>query len=196
MIKSICKVGRVFITAAVMSFVLGSLPGFAALPADYKEFKARYATEAKTLEGAVKLHLDAIFCYMNPQTREEGSKMLRYSLRLKQGWENNPNYRTFVERLKDKSYSHIFRSYAEGTSPQNDYKMSPDNYKIMPLRKSEYAPGIQQLTIRSSGADNPRPIQLMCYDDLWFISGNAAVYVGIRPPQSKTINNDHDADFD
>ena len=42
MIKSICRVGRVFITAAVMSFVLGSLPGFAALPADYKEFKERH----------------------------------------------------------------------------------------------------------------------------------------------------------
>ena len=196
MLKSICTLSRALLLAVALSLVAGSLPVHAALPADYKEFKERYATEAKTLEGAVKLHLDAIFCFMNPQTREEGLKMLRYSMRLKKGWEQSPNYRTFVERMKDKSYSHIFRSYASGTSPQNNYSMSPDDYKITVVGKSDYAPEIKQITIRSSGADSARPIQLMCYDDLWFISGNASVYVGVRPPHSKTHNNDHDADYD
>lgn len=167
------------------------------LPVDYQDFKARYARQAVTPEGAVKLYFDAVFCYINPATRAEASKMLRYSMRLQQGWERGGLYQTFVSRMVDPYYSHIFRSFAAGTSVHNGYAMSPDNYRLDVIKIWDgHSTGDLQVSLRSSGADNPRPVYVRQYDGLWFVTNNAATYTEVRRPQTERDRTGHDADYD
>jgi len=169
----------------------------AGLPRDFQEFRARYQQEGRTMEGAAKLYFEAVFSYMNEATRDEASKMLRYAMYMPMPIERSSNARTFVNRLRDESYHHIFRSFAVGTSPENSYAMSPDNFEldfVSRRRESDYT----ILSLRSSGADSPRGVWMKEYDGLWYMINNASTYVGVRPPQSAAAarRNAHDADFD
>ncbi len=167
------------------------------LPVDYQDFKARYAREAVRPEGAVKLYFDAVFCYINPATRDEASKMLRYSMRLRQGWERSALYQTFVDRMRDARYNHIFRSFAAGTSVHNGYAMSPDNYRLDIMQIWDgHSSGDLQVRLRSSGADNPRSVYVRQYEGLWFVTNNAATYTEVRRPQTELDRTGHDADYD
>ena len=112
---------------AAIGFIFND--AMAQLPQIYKEFKERYQTEAKAPEGALKLHFEAVFSYINPE-RAEAGKMLHYSMYLDMPLERSRVYATFVERMKDPDENHIFRSFATGTSPQNSYDMSPDNFTL------------------------------------------------------------------
>jgi|GEM_PF-2313088 len=167
------------------------------LPATYHEFKERYMREAVTPEGAVKLYFDAVFCYIDPAARTEGVKMLRYCLREKRDWEKTAFYRTFVERMENPEYTHIFHSFAAGTSVENGYAMSPDNYRLDIAKIWDKHPsGDLQVMLRSSGADSPRPVYIRKYDGLWFIANNAATYTGVRRPETERDRTGHDADYD
>ncbi|NQS72551.1 MAG: hypothetical protein HQQ73_10450 [Desulfobulbaceae bacterium] len=167
------------------------------LPVDYQDFKARYAREGITPEGAVKLYFDAVFCYINPATRDEASKMLRYSMRMRQGWERSAFYQTFVDRMRDPRYTHIFRSFAAGTSVHNGYAMSPDNYRLDIMQIWDgHSSGDLQVRLRSTGADNPRSVYVRQYEGLWFVTNNAATYTEVRRPQSEFDRTGHDADYD
>ncbi|MBR1486989.1 MAG: hypothetical protein IJ597_07030, partial [Synergistaceae bacterium] len=129
----------------------------ATLPKDYKEFKARYQKEALTPEGAVKLYFEGVFVFMNEETRSEGAKMIRYSLRSEVPIERSTYYSTFVERMKDPDYNYVFRSFAVGAKPENDYKMSPDNFKINFAGKGVKDPGgFLRLPLKSFGSDSLR----------------------------------------
>lgn len=169
----------------------------ARLPRDYQEFKARYQQEGRTMEGAALLYFEAVFCYLDEGKREEASKMLRYAMYLPMPLERSNNYRTFVSRLKDESYHYIFRSFAVGATPENSYRMSPDDFKldIVSRRKeTDYT----QLYIRSSGADSPRSIWMQEHDGLWYTINNASTYAQVREPKSAgdARRNAHDADYD
>lgn len=167
------------------------------LPRDYQDFKARYARQGVTPEGAVKLYFDAVFCYINPATRAEASKMLRYSMRLQQGWERSSFHRIFVERMEDPHYTHIFRSFAAGTSVHDGYAMSPDNYRLDVIKIWDgHSSGDLQVRLRSSGADNPRSVYVRQYDGLWFVTNNAGTFAEVRYPQTEIDRTGHDADYD
>lgn len=86
------------------------------------EFKQRYASEGKSLEGAVKLYFDAVFCYITRPEAQRGDalKMLRYAQHRNKDWEHTQPASTFMERRNNPQYHHIFRSFAVGTSPEND----------------------------------------------------------------------------
>ncbi|MBQ7264400.1 MAG: hypothetical protein IJR14_11880 [Synergistaceae bacterium] len=170
----------------------------ARLPRTYAEFKERYATEGKTPRGAVKMYFEAVYAYLDPQLREEASKMVRYALHSDRPIERSQNYATFAERLRDPSYAHIFRSFAKGTSPEDDYAMSPDDFELMFEDAWEDPGGYLRVALRSSGADSPRTIQVKDYDGLWYVINNAGTYVEVRRPRSQTDarRNAHDADFD
>jgi hypothetical protein len=169
---------------------------FAKLPANFQEFKARYQKEALTPEGAAHMYFEAVFCYLDENTRSEGGKMLRYSLHYNRPIEQF-HTRTFVERLKDKSYHHIFRSFAVGSTPDNNYKMSPDNFKLQITNKRKEE-NVYFLSLRSSGADSDRLVTFVQYDGLWYTFNNGSTFTQIRPPKSEVDahRNDHDADFD
>ena len=170
---------------------------WAALPRNYQEFKARYQQEGRTPEGAVKLYFEAVFCYINEATRAEGSKMVRYALHYDRPIEQSNNLSTFAERLRDPEMHHIFRGFAEGTSPENDYRMSPDNFNLVVTRKTQEQ-GYLRLFLRSSGADSPRPVWVKEFDGLWYTINNASTYVQARPPKAfiDRTKNAHDADYD
>ena len=156
----------------------------AKLPSDFQDFKARFEKEARTEQGAVKIFFEAIYCYMNPATRDEASKMLRFALYDSQPIENAHTRATFVERMKDESTHYIFKSYAAGATPENNYNMSPDNFKLEFTGTRADSGGGVTLFVRSSGADSPRPVSLTKYDGLWHISSFSSIYTQVRAPKS------------
>ena len=178
-------------------FLLVGREGQAALPRNYQEFKARYQQEGRTPEGAVKLYFEAVFCYIDEATRAEGSKMVRYALHYDRPIEQSYNLATFVERLRDPEMHHIFRGFAEGTSPENDYRMSPDNFNLVVTKKVQEQ-GYLRVFLRNSGADSPRAVWVKEFDGLWYTINNASTYVGVRPPKAfvDRTKNAHDADYD
>ena len=190
--KKLLLVGLCVVTV----FFMAHGNAFAKLPRDFKEFKERYQKEAVTVEGAAHLYFEAVYCYLDESTRSEGSKMLRYAMHSSTPIEKTPPY-TFAERLKDKSYHYIFRSFAAGTSPENNYSMSPDNFKLVIVKKRKEGE-LVFLHLRSSGADSDRLISFREYDGLWYTFGNSSTYVQVRLPKEDVDakRNAHDADFD
>ncbi|MCR5259869.1 MAG: hypothetical protein K6E40_17185 [Desulfovibrio sp.] len=184
-------------TALLLAASLAFAGSAMALPQTYKEFKARYQTEARTPQGALKMHFEAIFAYLSKETRAEASKMIRYSMYLPMPLEQSRNNVTFVERMKDPNYNFVFRSFAKGTSPENSYSMDPDNFElnILKIRDSE---GYKKIDLRSSGADNQRTVWLLNHDGLWYVHTNGALYAMVREPKNivDSRKNLHDADFD
>jgi hypothetical protein len=152
-------------------------------------WKQRHQEEGKTPDGAIKLWFDALFMALDPATRELGRDLLQYltvPLRDDDQWYRRPSNQTFVSRLDDPRYHHIFRSYAEGTTPENDYAVDPASYRlqIAGSERDQYGRGWKILLV-SSGADSPRPVYLRqsTTSGLWFVNSYANVYVGIRPPR-------------
>ena len=188
---------RIFL-AVVLVFAL-TASAFAELPKTYREFKAKYQTEAKTYEGAVKMYFEAVFAYINEDTRDEGGKMLRYALRSETPIDRSQYYSTFAERLKNPDYQHIFRSFAEGSSPENDYAMNPEDFKLMFSGKAVRESTYLRVPLRSSGADSLRYLWVKEFDGgLWFVINNAASYVEVKPTKSEIERRNHafDADYD
>ena len=188
------------IFAGFMLVLLIAGTGYAELPRTYREFKARYQNEATTVEGAVKLYFEGVFAYMNPETRKEGAKMLRYALHSDRPIERSTSYATFVERMKDPDYNYAFRSFARGSRPENNYRMNPDNFDVMYAGKFTRDPGgYLRVPLRSSGADSPRTIWVKEFEDgLWYIINNAATYVQVKIPQAEAVRRSyaHDSDYD
>jgi len=170
-------VGLLVIIALFMALLAGA---YAELPRDFQDFKARYDKEARTPEGAVHLYFEAVFCYLDEGTRPEASKMLRYALHQSAPIENTGTLRRFVERMKDESYHYIFRSFAVGATPENNYDMSPDDFELEYISKSKQGSDTQ-LLIHNGGADSPRSVRVRQYDGLWYMSSNSNTYVDVRP---------------
>lgn len=165
-------------------------------PATFQAFKDRYRDVGTSPEGAVRMYFDALYSYIEPARKEEGSKMLRYSLHEGRNWERSPALATFVSRLNDSSYHYIFRSFAEGTSPENSYSMNPDNYRLM-FANSRQETDYVYVSIRSSGADSPRPLHVQQFEDgLWYVINNHGTYSDVRKPANQIRRGGHDADLD
>ncbi len=175
---------------------LPSSNGYAkGLPQNYAEFNERCQTMAKSPDGAVKMYFDAVFAYLDPSKRNEAIKMLRYIMRQGANWERLPSFNTFVSRLNNQAYHHIFRSFAKGSSPENSYKMSVDNYNLDIVRIKKET-DFTNVFLRSSGADSEKPVWVQKFNDgLWYVINNASTYVGVRPPVYQD-DNSHDADYD
>ena len=181
----------------VVMLIATQFQAFAAQSCNYQDFKTRYQTEGRTPEGAAHLYFEATFCYMNKNARSEASKMLRYAMHWFTPIEKSHNHATFVERLKDPSWHHTFRSFAEGTSPENNYRMDPANFTLNILSKKKES-DFTRLYLRSTGADSPRNIWMQEHDGLWYTINNASTYSQVRAPQNQTDarRNAHDADYD
>ena len=173
-----------------------SIDAPAGLPANFSEFKSRCQSVARSPEGAVKMYFDAVFCYLEPGRRTEASKMLRYIMHADAGWESSQRYVTFARRLKDPASHYIFRSFAAGTSPENGYRMSPENYSLVFSGTSQEADEVRVFLI-SSGSDSRRIVWVKQYQDgLWYVINNADTYLKVRDPASSRPDNSHDADYD
>ena len=173
-----------------------SIAAPAGLPANFSEFKSRCQSVARSPEGAVKMYFDAVFCYLEPGSRTEASKMLRYIMHADAGWESSQRYVTFTRRLKDPASHYIFKSFAAGTSPENGYRMSPENYSLVFSGTSQEADYVRVFLI-SSGSDSRRIVWVKQYQDgLWYVINNADTYLKARDPASFRPDNSHDADYD
>ena len=165
-------------------------------PANFQAFKDRYQTVGTSPEGAVRMYFDALYSYIDPARKAEGAKMLRYSLHEGKNWEKSPALATFAGRLKDPSFHYIFRSFAEGASPENSYAMNPDDYRLMfagSRQESDYL----QISVWSSGADSPRPLHVRQFEDgLWYVINNHGTYTEVRKPANQIRTGGHDADQD
>ena len=168
----------------------------AGLPSTFSEFKTRCSSVARSPEGAVKMYFDAVFCYLDPKRREEAAKMLRYIMHADAGWEKEQRFATFVRRMKDPATHYIFKSFAAGTSPENGYSMSPENYSLVFSGSSKEADYLRIFLI-SSGSDSRRIVWVKQYQDgLWYVINNADTYLKVRAPVSNRPDNSHDADYD
>jgi hypothetical protein len=131
----------------------------AQLPSSLEEFKARAAVEAKDPEKAVKLWFDAVFVYMT-KDKELGASLITEMMKDK-NWRTAMRYKYFVERLN--GAQHIFRSYAVGATPENDYAMDPENYQldVTVVSRKPFADKAEgefvKLRLVSGGAVSPRP---------------------------------------
>ena len=171
-------------------------PTYSGLPRNYSEFRDRCQSACQSPYGAAKMYFDAVFCYMDKAKRSEASKMIRFIMHADADWERSPYYSTFVERLRSKKYHHIFRSFAEGSSPENDYGMNPDSYRLM-MGEIVEEQGYLRLFLYSSGSDSARPIWVKQFDDgLWYVINNAGTYSGVREPYSAKNHYGHDASYD
>lgn len=176
--------------------VLGNTDFPSGRPVDFKAFKARYQTVGTSPAGAVRMYFDALYSYIDPARKSEGAKMLRYSMHEGQNWERSPALATFVSRLRDSSCHYIFRSFADGTSPENSYAMSPDNYRLM-FASARQETDYIYVAIRSSGADSPRPLHVQQFEDgLWYVINNHGTYSDVRKPANQIRRGGHDADLD
>ncbi len=154
----------------------------------FDDWQERHSEQATTPEGAIKVWFDAIFLYLDPETRDLGRTLLQYStvpLKDDDQWHKRPSFSIFLSRLEDESHHHIFRSYAKGATPENGYSMNPRDYelRIESSGKDTHGRG-WRLSLESGGADNPRPVYLRrsSKSELYFVDGFVNVYLGIRPP--------------
>lgn len=194
--RMVCALSGVVLGLTAMVLWVPSMAQ-AALPRDYQVFKERYQKEARTPAGALKLYFEAVFCYINEETRAEGGKMLRYAMRVARPLETSANYATFLQRLRDPRENYVFRSFAAGATPENDYRMAPDAFDLViegMVEEADYT----RVLLRSGGADSARIVWVKAFDGLWFTINNAGTYAQVRPPRSLSAQraNAHDADYD
>lgn len=164
------------------------------LPCNFASFKAQYQQLAHSPEGALRMYFIAVFAYINESTRSEASKMLRYALHLEYPLENSANHTTFLQRLRDPTEQHIFRSFAAGSSPENGYQVTADFHLAIEgvVKESDYT----RILLRSSGADNARSVWVKQFDGLWYTINNASTYAQVRAPRALAPQKTqaHDAD--
>ncbi|MBW2255929.1 MAG: hypothetical protein JRI25_15205 [Deltaproteobacteria bacterium] len=157
-------------------------------PSGFEAWKARHAVEGTSAEGTVKVWLDATLLWANGDEADralavEVIQYLTIPLKDEPDWPKRPTNQTFVQQMEEKPY--IFRSYAVGATPENEYAMDPADWKLN-VRRIE-APADDRGTrveIISGGADSPRPIYMKQSEQtgLWYVNVWANTYVGIRKP--------------
>ena len=141
-----------------------------------------------TPEGALKCWFDACFLYIDQKTRDEGRKALENLTLPFKGdstWDKKHSSGTFVSVLKGTN-AYIINSYAKGTSPENQYSIDTSNYELNIEKSHEDVHGKRgwAVFLRSSGADNSRPVYLKksTKTGLYYPNTIANVYLGIRKP--------------
>ena len=155
------------------------------------DFRARIAAEATDPKQAVRLWFDAVFVYTSGED-ELGADMIT-EMTKDNNWQRAASY--FVRALDHNP--HIFRSYARGSAPENDYAMSPDDYALTFTRtetqpypdreEGEYV----KMFVESSGADSPRPIEVQRNSrGEYKVSNFSSICSGIRPPATDAAARD------
>lgn len=168
--------------------LVAALPAQAQLPQTLDEMKAQHVLLGTTPEGAVTSFIEACFVYMNPATRDAGREMLQFlalPLQFDVEWDRMPSQRRFSEYLLDGDHHHVWRSYIKGSSPENGYRMNPDDW-ILSFARGDFEDKDRTATIDiySSGADDPRPVHVKLDQEsgLWYVADWDALLQEVRPP--------------
>lgn len=178
---------RTVLVTAGLALVL-ALPVQGILPQTLDEVQAQHGLVATTPEGAVTAFIEACFVYMNPATRDAGRAMLQFlalPLRSDAEWDRLPGQRLFSDYLVDGDRHHVWRSYIKGSSPENGYRMNPDDW-ILSFARGEFENEGRRMSvdIYSSGADDPRPVfaEVDEASGLWYVASWDALLQPVRPP--------------
>lgn len=150
-------------------------------PVDITEFVQKYTSISKP-EDVVKLFLDSIQTYLDPAQKEKGIAMIAVLIN-QDGWDKaGGGISFFRDKLKNMPY--IFRSYAKGSTPENNYQMDAKNYEIEITRSEKIDDKTQKIFVKSSGADSPRPITLVkdTKANVWIVHEFSSIYVDVRKP--------------
>jgi hypothetical protein len=164
----------------------------AELPKTLEEFQARVVAEASDPQKAVKLFFDGIFIYLSGE-KDLGKLCIMEMSRYKE-W-NESQHRMLMERMRTQPY--IYRSYAEGATPQNKYEMNPQDYKLVFSGEPNMKPfddkpqgDYCKLFVKSGGADSPRPITLQRNSaGQYKVYDFSSINLGVRPPASAADGN-------
>lgn len=147
----------------------------------------RHAELGKTPEGALLHWIErAIEASSGASDDLVALGDLTIPLRGVDTWWKRQSNGTFVERLTGKP--HIFRSYAAGATPANQYALpSPLTLAIESSARDPDGRG-WRVRLRSGGADNARPVYLKQSEQsgLWYVNDWSNLYVDIRPPVDPT----------
>ena len=154
---------------------------FENLPKNVLELKKLKEAELNTpFETAV---LTVLSLSQYPQSKENSIEMLNY---LKGPQPLSPYEESFLrDRFRDKDY--VPKSYFHGTSPDNNYTLNTP-YKIT-VKENPYSyneKGYAKLYLKSSGADNPRPIVLREKGGKWYL-WEQMLLADIRIPVSEDV---------
>lgn len=170
---------------AMLSLVCAfALSAQAKLPEDMADYQNRYAKEAKTPEGALKLWHEGLMLYQESISRDLGRKILvAITDQLPADFEKNSMHATFVNRVTTEPQ--IIRSYCAGSTPENNYKADPNKCELTITRSTEEYDGTWAIWIKSSGADSTRKVVLTKDGEHWKISSYPGIYMGIRPAVTK-----------
>ena len=173
-----------FVGGVVLAAGLAA-PLDAALPASVEELRTRIAAEASDPAKAARLFFDAVFVAVF-RDRDAGEAMITEMCRYKDWRKRSPG---FWPRLTNSP--EIFRSFATGSSPANDYAMDPDGYELLVVSRSDKPYGDKpagdfvKLFLRSTGADAPRPMILEKNVRGEFkVREMEGLYTGVKPPRS------------
>ena len=178
---------RTFVLSVLVASLLASMAA-AELPKSVEELKTRIATEANTPQGATKLWFDCVFVYLSGD-KELGTALITQMTKDKD-WQATMSY--FVSSINNQPY--VWRSYAKGTSPENQYAMDPQNYELAlgePNMRpyADYEEGrVVLIKITSSGADLPRPFTLERNGRGEYKAREfSSLCTGARPPKTAVI---------
>lgn len=137
--------------------------------------------------GAITVWLKAAMYAGDPDpgTREAGLQVVQHlSLPLKDddAWQSRSSNQTFKDRLQ--SHRHVFRSYAVGATPENNYAVDPSAYSIVVDHVQEGDPRGLKVFVVCNGADSPRPVYLKksTQTGLYYLNNYANLYVDVRAP--------------
>ena len=115
-------------------------------------------------EEVTRLWFEAVFRYMNPETRDDGRvgmKLLSLPLQGHDDWDRLSRFRVVVERLQSPDQQHIFRSYVRGTSPESDYQLEGEDWVLDIQEVRQQTPARAEVMLKSSGASAPRKMLLV-----------------------------------
>lgn len=152
---------------------------FTSLPKNLEELKSSpYATLEKP-EYTAALAIASLLVYEDEP--EECHRMLDF---LKGPEPLNPYQKQFLKDRFMDNKSYVVKSYFSGTSPENNYTVSLP--ACIEVDENPYSYGNEhwaKLWLTSSGADNPRPIDLREKPSTgqWFLAGDFGFLAGIRP---------------
>ncbi len=167
------------------------------IPATAEEFITLRDRIATTPEGGAAIFVVALLKYAEDQTI--GEQFLTIAIDAKWLIDKPTGYKgkspgvrymqALKERIAGKPY--VARSYIQGTSPENGYKLqTPLTIKILEQEgdkaanaQRKAANGLVKLFVYSTGADRPRPIEVNQNDKgLWKAYNWGSLEVGVRPP--------------
>ena len=159
----------------------------AELPKTLEEFQAQVGAQANDPKLAVRLFMDGIHVYLSGE-KDLGKQFIMEMSRYKE-W-NESQHRMLLERMD--SMPHIYRSYAEGATPENHYEMDPQSYELVYSGEVNLKPyddkpegDFAKLFIRSGGADAPRSLTLQRNNaGLYKVYEFSSLNLDIRPPKA------------